>query len=131
MIVLLPNQTRYHDLHYFAALTYYVATQDQRYLREFASRVDDLLQAFLEREALPSDISCGWCNAGRLLWRCEDCSFPAVLCRHCMRISHMANPFHCIECWTGTYFRRADLHEVGVYIVIGHRDNVVCPTVET
>ena len=48
-----------------------------------------------------------------------------------MRISHMANPFHHIECWTGTYFRKADLNEVGVYIVIGHRDNVVCPTVET
>jgi len=34
----------------------------------------------------------------------------------------MENPLHQIEYWTGSYFRPAELREVGVYILIGHRD---------
>ena len=41
-------------------------------------------------------------------------------CWRCMRISHMHNPLHRIECWTGNHFRPAALWEVGVYILVKH-----------
>ena len=37
-----------------------------------------------------------------------------------MRQAHRHSPFHCIECWTGFYFRRAALWEVGTYILVEH-----------
>lgn len=45
-----------------------------------------------------------------------------------MRRSHAANPLHRIECWTGKYFRPAELREVGMQIVIKHRDVGLCDT---
>lgn len=46
-----------------------------------------------------------------------------------MRSSHRENPFHRIECWNGSYFRRAELREVGVYLLIRHYTGVaVCDT---
>ena len=37
-----------------------------------------------------------------------------------MRTTHWDNPFHKIERWTGTYFRSAELWEVGSYLSIPH-----------
>jgi hypothetical protein len=37
-----------------------------------------------------------------------------------MRHTHRQSPFHRIECWTGFYFRRAALWEVGNYILVEH-----------
>ena len=125
-----PNKvTGFTTLAVFGLSEYF--PQDQQYLRDFADRVDDLLQAILDREALPSSATCRLCNdRSRSLWRCRECTLPDVLCRRCMRLAHMSNPFHRIECWTGAYFRKAELHEVGVYVMIGHRDGEVCATLE-
>lgn len=54
------------------------------------------------------------------IWRCIDCSLGYPLCRKCIRESHVQSPFHQIECWTGSYFRRAALWEVGSYILVKH-----------
>ena len=43
-----------------------------------------------------------------------------------MRHSHFSNPFHRIECWTGTYFRKAALWEVGVYLLLPHQSGGTC-----
>jgi hypothetical protein len=44
-----------------------------------------------------------------------------------MRVTHRQNPFHRIECWTGTHFRRAELWEVGTYILVQHNtDHPIC-----
>lgn len=37
-----------------------------------------------------------------------------------MRTTHWGNPLHRIERWTGTYFRSAELWEVGTYVLIPH-----------
>jgi len=42
----------------------------------------------------------------------------------------MINPFHRIEWWASTHFQPADLHEVRVFILIGHHDRVACSTLE-
>jgi hypothetical protein len=44
-----------------------------------------------------------------------------------MRPSHFSNPFHQIECWTGTHFRRAALWEVSVYLTLPHQNGGICP----
>jgi hypothetical protein len=44
-----------------------------------------------------------------------------------MRLTHRQSPFHRIECWTGTHFRRAELWEVGTYILVQHQtDQPIC-----
>jgi hypothetical protein len=44
-----------------------------------------------------------------------------------MRVTHRENPFHRIECWTGTHFRRAELWEVGTYLLVQHQtDQPIC-----
>lgn len=37
-----------------------------------------------------------------------------------MRDAHFDNPLHSIERWTGKYFRRASMWEVGVYLRVPH-----------
>jgi CxC2 like cysteine cluster associated with KDZ transposases len=44
-----------------------------------------------------------------------------------MRRTHRHSPFHRIEYWTGFYFRRAALWEVGTYILVEHhREKSIC-----
>jgi len=98
------------------------------YLKEFASRVDELLQTLLAKEALPNEGQCVQCaEPGR--WRCKDCTMAPLLCRSCMRHSHRSNPLHRIQCWSGNHFREASLWEVGVFILVPHSDeSYLCPT---
>ena len=98
------------------------------YMRQFVMRVGGILQAMQAREALPNPDKCAECIELAGQWRCEDCVGGQLLCRRCMRQSHFVNPFHRIECWTGSYFRKAALWEVGVYLTLFHRDHPrICP----
>lgn len=94
------------------------------YLREFMERVNDLLAAWLSREALPSAlIECPNCDGHkRATWRCTDCLFARPLCRGCMRAAHIENPLHRIQKWTGKFYRPAELWEVGTYLLVRHHD---------
>jgi hypothetical protein len=50
-----------------------------------------------------------------------------------MHETHHQNPFHHIECWTGTYFRQAELWEVGTHILVNlkHETGVpICKSLE-
>lgn len=90
-------------------------------------RADELSKASLEREAIPDNITCARCGRGDISrWRCKDCIFPDVLCRGCMRRTHMINPLHRIEHWTGKCFQRAELRDVGIFVVIKHRGTGMC-----
>jgi hypothetical protein len=97
------------------------------YMKEFVERVGRILQAVQAREALPESTTCAECNRSGAHWRCEDCIGGKLLCRICMRHSHFSNPFHRIECWTGTHFRKAALWEVGVYLMLPHQAGGICP----
>ena len=99
-------------------------------MEDFVSNADALLAALLDREELPNDGMCQLCpNKDQARWRCKDCTFPLILCRSCMRHSHQINPLHRIECWTGTFFRAANLWEVGAYLlVLHHKDKPLCET---
>lgn len=92
------------------------------YMKEFVCRVDGILEAMHDREGLPDPSICPECGESVGQWRCQDCIGCTLLCRKCMRHSHFSNPFHRIECWTGTHFRPAALWEVGVYLMLAHRN---------
>ena len=87
------------------------------------------MKAFLEREAISEDSRCKQCQGlGVARWQCCDCMFPDLLCRKCMRHSHKPNPFHRIQYWTGSYFRQAELREVGLFIIVKHSRGGMCDT---
>ncbi|KAF8814633.1 hypothetical protein BYT27DRAFT_7249672 [Phlegmacium glaucopus] len=44
------------------------------------------------------------------------------MCWACMRQSHRENPLHRIEQWNGSYFRNAELWEVGTYLLVRHHE---------
>ena len=90
------------------------------YMKEFVSRVDAIIEAMDDAEALPEPSQCAKCNGSAGQWLCNDCIGHHVLCRKCMRDSHFSNPLHRIRCWTGTHFHPAALWEVGVYLILPH-----------
>lgn len=93
------------------------------YMKEFVARVDEILQAMQAREVLPESAICADCGRQVAEWRCGDCIDGRLLCRSCMRHTHFPNPFHRIECWTGTHFRKAALWEVGVCLILPHQNS--------
>lgn len=96
------------------------AKTQQYYLQEFVKRADPLLQALLSRE-VPASPRCSHCADECIArWRCRDCTSGTMLCRRCMRLTHFDNPLHRIELWKGTYFQRAELWQVGLYILVPH-----------
>lgn len=98
--------------------------QTQRnYLQQYVDRVDEFLGALISREAMPGNAgstTCRHCNKSLAVWRCKDCVLATPMCRSCMRYNHRENPFHCIERWNGSYYRPAELREVGTYLLIRH-----------
>lgn len=98
--------------------------------------MDEFLEAMISREALPESAGhCRYCNTSALavsalaVWRCKDCVLANPMCRSCMRHSHRDNPFHRIEQWNGSYFRPAELSEVGIYLLIRHHTGeALCDT---
>jgi CxC2 like cysteine cluster associated with KDZ transposases len=75
---------------------------------------------------------CGNCTSNKIaIWRCLDCSLSSPMCRQCMRHFHKHSPFHRIECWTGSFYRRASLWEVGNYILVKHhKGRVICDSLK-
>lgn len=100
-------------------------------MKEFVNRIDDFMLAFLEREALPAG-KCSECDVNLSRWRCRDCMFPTIMCRKCIRKNHHHEPFHRIECWTGSYFRAAAMWEVGGYVLVRHHgETQLCKPLQT
>lgn len=105
------------------------------YLQEFVGRIHPLLKALLSHEAPPSrqaQATCSRCAEGQYArWRCKDCTSSRIMCRRCMRETHMDNPFHRIEVWAERYFHSAELWEAGVYILVRHHSgHPVCPVLD-
>jgi hypothetical protein len=102
----------------------------QNYMQQYVDRVDEFLDALLSREAMPEGIrTCRHCNDSIAVWRCRDCVLGTPMCRTCMRRRHTEDPFHRIERWNGSYYRPADLSEVGTYLLIRHyTGDALCET---
>ena len=79
---------------------------------------------------LPPDIKCTHCKTNFGRWRCKHCHLRPLLFRACCRRSHANLPFHVLERWTGTFFQRAALWEVGLTLCIPHLDGM-CPILQS
>jgi hypothetical protein len=66
------------------------------------------------------------CGADTTVFRCEDCFHLHLFCQTCILDSHLHNPFHHIEKWTGTYFKRTSLATLGGTIPLCHHGEL-CP----
>lgn len=89
------------------------------------------MKAILNREAVPDNAgSCRHCIKEAIaVWRCKNCTSATLKCRSCMRKSHQENTFHKIEQWNGSYFRPAELWEVGTYLLVPHfTGEAICTT---
>lgn len=102
----------------------------QDYIRQYVDRIDEFLEAQLSHESMPEGAGlCRHCNIAIAVWRCKDCVLATPLCRSCMRRYHRENPFHRIQQWNGSFFRSAELWEVGTYLLIRHNTGVqICDT---
>lgn len=67
------------------------------------------------------------CGKGARQYRCVDCGRLDVFCKDCLIAQHASCPFHWAEEWTGLYFKRVDMSELGLILHLGHRGKV-CPS---
>lgn len=90
----------------------------------FGKHFDQLQSAILEREHDPrttEDCQCHTPNA-TALYRCADeCFSSTPSCQQCLLSSHKHHPFHHVQKWTGAYFERVSLGELGFTLYLGHR----------
>ncbi|KLO05566.1 hypothetical protein SCHPADRAFT_946616 [Schizopora paradoxa] len=96
-------------------------------LAEFFPHVDEMVQTIISGGAHASTgVVC--CEEGSIrTYRCRDCYFSSPVCAQCIGNQHRSNPFHNIEVWTGTHFRRSSLAEAGFTLHLMHPD-AVCPS---
>jgi len=68
------------------------------------------------------------CSCSEATWtvRCTDCFQYRATCARCFIELHIHNPFHWAEEWTGKYFVRKDISELGHVITLNH-DGGPCP----
>lgn len=95
-------------------------------LKPFLNMRDCILDCI---DALESDATVGEpcdCGRGARLYRCEDCGRVRLMCRECIVVTHELCPFHWAEEWTGSFFKRVDLSEVGLKVFLGHGGKA-CP----
>jgi hypothetical protein len=86
----------------------------------FSKHFDALQSAVLARESdINMDSQCT-CGSGPASFRCEDCFCYRPTCKECLLDSHRNLPLHHVQKWTGTYFTRCSLHDLGLVIFLGH-----------
>ena len=120
-----------HDMHEPSPPPGRNTKKQKDYIMDYVNRIDNLLESLLSRETIGEhDKQCQHCDKGVwAVWRCKDCSMGTPMCRRCIRTSHESNPFHRIERWNGSFFRQANLWEVGTYLLVRHHvGNPICDT---
>ncbi|KAJ7821058.1 hypothetical protein B0H13DRAFT_1920967 [Mycena leptocephala] len=61
-------------------------------------------------------------------YRCEDCFGGRLLCEACCLEKHKEDPLHIIYEWSGGYFKKTSLKNLGQRIQFGHPPHEVCDT---
>ncbi|KAF9780498.1 hypothetical protein BJ322DRAFT_1011908, partial [Thelephora terrestris] len=75
---------------------------------------------------LPDPPPCELCLELNTIYRCLDCFFRHMLCQRCTTITHQSDPLHNIQKWTGEFFTRITLHDLGATYQLGHRPGETC-----
>ncbi|KAJ7897375.1 hypothetical protein B0H13DRAFT_1562872, partial [Mycena leptocephala] len=89
--------------------------------------LDEMLR--LEGRGDPSIHSnCGACGEADPTFRCEHqaCYGTQLFCQGCIVARHEVLPTHWIQRWTGSFFKRVGLAELGLVIQLGHTPGAAC-----
>lgn len=90
-----------------------------------------LLDIFRARETDPNlGKPCYECKGVDATYRCTECFNCPLLCQACIASVHKWNPLHRIQHWTGTFFERTTLYDIGHVCFLGHHGRP-CPTAES
>ncbi|KAJ7433324.1 hypothetical protein B0H11DRAFT_2248022 [Mycena galericulata] len=94
-------------------------------LRQWArDHMPTYLQEFLRGEGRGDHcvyVVCKACGVGPPEHRCKDCMGGGeLLCAACIRERHKQLPFHRIQKWDGSFFKRMTLKQAGLRIQLGH-----------
>ena len=97
-------------------------------MKAFTEEKDNIQAAILSneyQEGIGDPCSCG---SDRAVFRCEEDCFETVplQCQMCIVNHHAWLPFHHIQEWTGKYFKRTSLHDLGARLHLGH-SGMPCP----
>ncbi|KAH7867636.1 uncharacterized protein C8R40DRAFT_1064372, partial [Lentinula edodes] len=92
------------------------------------------LKEILQHEGLESvrnqiNCACGqadWMNEYGTGYRCTDCFDSLLWCQACIVTRHGCSPFHRIENWTGAYFKKTSLYNLGHVFHLGHTADRPC-----
>ncbi|KAJ7711943.1 hypothetical protein B0H14DRAFT_2414457, partial [Mycena olivaceomarginata] len=90
--------------------------------------LDEMLQ--LEGRGYPAIHStCGGCQAANPTFRCtqQTCYGPSLFCHECIVDRHSVLLTHWIQEWTGNFFQRCSLKDLGLVIQLGHPTGYSCP----
>src|ERR1700730_17271426 len=112
---------------------YFDVLQTQNnFLQEWKDNACNLhLSEIMELEAPPENQDCMLCHKPLALYRCFNCLYSTQLvCLDCCLLQHWCHPFHQIKKWTGTFFDRSNLGDMGLTINLGHGGNL-CPGYKT
>lgn len=88
-----------------------------------------ILCRLLEGEVHPAiPGACTLCQEGNTQYRCLECMQSPALCKKYLHSTHLSTPFHWVEEWMGSYFKRQDLSETDFVLSLGH-EGCICPHV--
>ncbi|KAM6503686.1 hypothetical protein JOM56_000629 [Amanita muscaria] len=93
-----------------------------RPLLQWIPEIDAFLQELLRHEGRGPAQSCLTCAMNMPSYRCMDCMNNGLYCKPCIVASHKSMPFHRsqLQEWTGRYFSRISLRELGLRIQLNH-----------
>ncbi|KAK0211960.1 hypothetical protein IW262DRAFT_1301412 [Armillaria fumosa] len=97
-------------------------------LMVWKSQRDEFLEEILRSES-PEQTTysdCDKCGLEQGQHRCLSCFDGRMLCRTCIIELHQAMPFHRVEGWTGSYFKKISLGDLGLVIQLGHKLGKTC-----
>ncbi|KAK0436813.1 uncharacterized protein EV420DRAFT_1672100 [Desarmillaria tabescens] len=94
----------------------------------WTSQREQFLEEVLRLEAPISGTSgnCHRCDAEQGSYRCVSCFNGRLLCQGCIVREHNSTPLHKVEEWTGIYFKKTSLAELGLVMQLGHRLGTKC-----
>ncbi|KAI0689949.1 hypothetical protein BC835DRAFT_1228821, partial [Cytidiella melzeri] len=72
-------------------------------------------------------VCCARCGKGGAVFRCQDCFGDGLFCKNCCVDTHASSPLHRMQEWTGHFFRKISLRELGLVAHLGeHTAEATC-----
>ncbi|KAG2137014.1 hypothetical protein DEU56DRAFT_871445 [Suillus clintonianus] len=99
--------------------------------KQWLQERDNFLKEFIRLEGCGDDAWHMHCHGEQTcvnqpsIW-CTDCEGLQLYCQSCVISLHRAAPLHRVEIWTGKYFQRSNLRDLGLRVQLGHPTGVRC-----